>query len=117
MVTHDDIRRIALALPETHERPSYGRRPSFRTTKQMFTWIRDGPESLVLWVPTLDDKDAMIASDPVKFFTTGHYDGHAVVLADLDAIDIDEATELIVDSWRLRAPKRLVASWEAGQLD
>ncbi len=115
MVSHDDVRRIALALPGTHERASYGGRPSFRTTKQMFTWIREAPEALVVWVPTEDDKDALLASDPAKFFTTDHYDGHPIVLVRLDAVDVDEAAELITDSWRLRGPKRLVAEWEAGQ--
>jgi hypothetical protein len=113
MVTHDDVRRIALALPETHERASYGGRPSFRTTKHMFTWIREAPEALVIWVPSEDDKEAMIASEPAKFFTTDHYDGNPIVLVHLDAIDVDEAKELITDSWRLRGPQRLVAEWEA----
>jgi len=113
MTTHDDVRRIALALPETHERASYGGRPSFRTAKHMFTWIREAPEALVIWVPSEDDKEAMIASEPAKFFTTDHYDGNPIVLVHLDAIDVDEANELITDSWRLRAPNRLVAEWEA----
>jgi len=113
MVSHDEVRRIALALPETHERASYGGRPSFRTTKQMFTWIREAPEALVIWVPTEDDKEALIDSDPSKFFTTDHYDGSPIVLVRLDAVDVDEVSELITDSWRVRGPKRLVAEWEA----
>ena len=112
MISHDDVRRIALALPETHERASYGGRPSFRTTEQMFTRIREAPEALVIRVASEDDKEALIASDPAKFFSTDHYDDHAIVLVNLDAIDVDEATELITDSWRLRGPKRLVAEWE-----
>ena len=115
MVSHDDVRRIALSLPETHERPSYGGRPSFRTTKQMFTWIRDDPEALVIWLPTVDDRDVLVGAEPDKFFTTDHYADHPIVLVRLDAIDVDEATELITDSWRLRGPKRLVADWEAAQ--
>lgn len=115
MVTHDDVRRIALSLPETHERASYGGRPSFRTTKQMFTWIRDAPEALVIWVPTVDDRDALVVAEPDKFFTTDHYVDHPIVLVRLEAVDVDEATELITDSWRLRGPKRLVAAWETTQ--
>lgn len=113
MVTHDDVRRIALALPETLERASYGGRPSFRTTQRMFAWIRDDPEALVVWVASEDDKEALIAADPGTFFTTDHYDGSAIVLVRLDQVDVDEATELIVDSWRLRGPQRLVAAWDA----
>ena len=117
MVTHDDIRTIALALPETNERASYGGRPSFRTSKQMFAWIRDAPEALVVWVESEDDKEAMIASDPSRFFTTDHYHGHPILLVRLESIDVGEATELITDSWRLRGPKKVVAAWDAEQSD
>lgn len=113
MISHDDVRRIALSLPETHERASYGGRPSFRTTQRMFTWIRDEPEALVVWVESEDDKEALIAADPDTFFTTDHYDGHPIVLVRLEHVSGGEATELITDSWRIRGPKRLVAAWEA----
>ncbi len=107
MVTEQDVRRIALSLPGAYEQESYGGRPSWRTKPRMFTWIRDDPEALVVWVDSLDDKEALIASDPARFFTTSHYNGHPVVLVALDAIDVDEIRELIVDSWRLRAPPSL----------
>ncbi len=107
MVTEQDVRRIALSLPGAYEQESYGGRPSWRTKPRMFTWIRDDPEALVVWVDSLDDKEALIASDPTRFFTTAHYNGHPVVLVPLDAIDVDEIRELIVDSWRLRAPPSL----------
>lgn len=68
----------------------------------MFTWIRDEPDALVVWVESLEDKDALIASDPDKFFTTSHYDGQPIVLVRLEAVDPDETRELITDSWRLR---------------
>jgi hypothetical protein len=115
MVTEDDIRTIALRLPGASEQESYGGRPSWRTKPRMFVWLRDEPEALVVWVDSVEDKDALITSDPAKFFTTPHYDGHPVVLVNLDAVDVDEATELITDSWRLRAPKSLVKKWEADQ--
>lgn len=117
VISHDDIRRVALSLPETSERASYGGRPSFRTTTRMFAWIRDQPEALVVWVGSADDKEALIASDPATFFTTDHYDGSPIVLVHLDTVDLDEATELITDSWRVRAPKKLVAAWDAAQRD
>ncbi len=50
MISHADVRSIALSLPETHEHASYGGRPSFRTSARMFCWIRDDPEALVIWV-------------------------------------------------------------------
>ena len=108
VLSHDDVREIAISLPGSFEQPSYGGRPSWRTKQRMFTWIRDDPEALVVWVDSLDEKEALLASDPSVFFTIGHYDGHPVLLVRLETVRRDEAAELITESWRLRAPKRTV---------
>ncbi len=79
----------------------------------MFTWVRDDPEALVVWVESIEEKEALIASEPEKFFTTPHYDGYAIVLVRLDTIDAEEAAELVTESWRLRAPKALLRQWDA----
>jgi len=79
----------------------------------MFIWIREAPEGLVVWVESEEDKLAMISSESDKFFTTDHYDGHPIVLVRLEGVDVDEAAELITESWRLRAPKKVVADWDA----
>ncbi len=107
MITEDDIRQLALALPGAYEQASYGGRPSWRTAPRMFAWLRDDPEALVVWVEAVEDKEALIAADPLRFFTTPHYDGQPIVLVRFDAIDADETAELIVDSWLLRAPRSL----------
>lgn len=115
MVTVSDIRRVALSLPDAFEQDSYGSRPSWRTTPRMFAWLRDEPEALVVWVESVEEKEALIAAEPAKFFTTSHYDGQPIVLVRLEAVDVDEATELITESWRLRAPKSVVKRWDATQ--
>jgi hypothetical protein len=79
----------------------------------MFTWIRDDPEALVVWVESEGEKLAMIGSEPEKFFTTAHYDGHPIVLVQLTAVGLEEAKELVTDSWRLRAPRSRVREWDA----
>jgi hypothetical protein len=112
MVSTDDVRKLAMRLPGAYEQPSHGGQPSWRTKPRMFTWIRDDPEALVVWVDSEEDKHALIASEPHKFSTTPHYDGYPMVLVDMEAVDRVEAEELIVESWRLRAPKRLVKEWD-----
>lgn len=112
MISHDDVRAIALGLPGAEERASYGGQPSWRTPSRMFTWIRDDPEALVIWVGTLDEKEALLASEPDVCFTTDHYDGEPIVLVRLDRVERDEAAELIVESWRLRAGRRQVAAFD-----
>jgi hypothetical protein len=108
MVTEAQIRRIAMSLPGAYEHTSYNGCPSWRTKPRMFTWIRDKPEALVVWVDSLDEKEMMIASEPRVFFTTPHYDGYPMVLVRLEAIDVKRAKELVTESWRLRAPKTLL---------
>jgi hypothetical protein len=112
MATEDDVRRIALSLPETIEKPWFGS-PGFRVKDKGFLRIRAEAEGgLVVFVSDLGEKEALLATDAEKFFTTPHYDGYPTVLVNLPAIDEDELTELIVDSWRLRAPKRVLAAHE-----
>lgn len=112
MVSEQDIREIALGLPDAYEHETYGRQPSWRTTSRMFAWIRTDPDALVVWVDSVEDKAALIDAEPAKFLTTSHYDGHPVVLARLGQIEREEAAELVTDSWRLRAPRGLVKAWD-----
>jgi len=112
VVSESDVRRVALGLPETTERPSYGT-PGFRVKDRLFARIREEGDVLVLWCASEEDKAALIAEDPGKFFTTAHYDGYPGILVRLDTVDVAELTELVTDSWRLRAPQKLVAQFDA----
>lgn len=112
MVTEDDVRRVALGLPETTEKPSYGM-PGFRVRNKLFARIREEGDVLAVFVADESEKHALIAAEPEKFFTTAHYDGHAMVLVRFAAVDIDELTDLLTESWRLRAPARLLAQFDA----
>jgi hypothetical protein len=114
VVTEDDVRAAALCLPETTEKPSYGT-PGFRVKDKLFARIREEGDVLVVWCEDLGEKDALIASEPGKFFTTPHYDGHPTVLVRFGAVDRDELLELLTDSWRVRAPKRVREAFDAAQ--
>lgn len=105
MATEEDVRRIALSLPETTERPSYGT-PGFRVADRLFARLREDGESLVVWVADEGEKQALVQSDPDKYFTTAHYDGHPSVLVRWARVELDELTELLTEAWRLRAPAR-----------
>jgi hypothetical protein len=113
VISYDDVRRAALGLPGSYEQASYEGRPSWRTKPRMFAWIRHDPEALVVWVGSVEEKEALIAAEPDKFFTTPHYDGHPIVLVRLEGVEADEAVELVTESWRLRAPTTLVRDWDA----
>jgi hypothetical protein len=111
MATEADVREIALSLPATEERPSYGT-PGFRVKDRLFARIRE-QGVLLVWCADEAEKDFLVRADPDKFFTTPHYDGHPSVLVRLGAVDHDELAELLTDSWRVRAPKRLAATLDA----
>ncbi|MEM7340811.1 MAG: MmcQ/YjbR family DNA-binding protein [Actinomycetota bacterium] len=115
MASIDDVRELALALPGAYEQPSYGGRPSWRTKPRSFTWYREDPDALVLWVDSVEEKFALIESDPAVFSTTDHYDGHPIVLVTIEAIEREELDELLRDSFRLRAPKKLIAQLDAAE--
>ena len=106
VATPGDVRELALALPETSERPSYGT-PGFRVRDRLFARLHQDGESLVLWVD-MDEREALARAEPEKFFWTPHYERHPMLQARLAALDRTELGELLRDSWRLRAPPSLL---------
>jgi hypothetical protein len=125
----DDVRRIALALPETDERLAYGH-AQWRVRDKGFVWERplrradlealgdDAPTGPILGarVEHLIAKEALLADDPDVYFTTPHFDGYAAVLVRLGEIAVDDLEELIVEAWLTRAPKRLAKQYIATKL-
>lgn len=120
----DDVRRIALALPESSERSSRGL-ASWRVRDKLFVWERplraaevrelgdSAPSGPILGarVEHLGAKAALLADDPSVFLTTAHFDGYPAILARLDRIALDDLEELIVEAWLSRAPKRLAEQY------
>ena len=115
MATQDDVRKIALSLPEADEHASYGGTASFRVKKKGFTRIREDGTSIVVFVEDLAEKEALLASNSKKFFTEPHYDGYPTVLVRFKNVGTRELRELLTESWRLKAPKRVLAAFEASE--
>jgi len=124
MASWDDVRRLALALPETSEGTAHGN-TAWKVRDKLFVWERplrksdlealgdsapDGP-ILGARVEHLVAKEALLADDPAVFFTTPHFDGYPAVLVRLDRIGPDDLEEVIVEAWLARAPKRLVKEY------
>ena len=124
MTVWDDVRRIALGLPETTERVSRDL-PQWRVKDKLFVWERplrradlealgaDAPEGPILgaYVEHLVAKEALLADESGVFFTTPHFDGYPMVLVQLDQIGPDDLREVIVEAWLVRAPKRLAREY------
>jgi hypothetical protein len=113
MVGEQDVRELALALPGTAERPSYGT-PGFRVRDRLFARLREDGELLVLWCADLEEKRMLLDAEPERLTTTAHYDGHPSVLLRLAAVDRDELADFLEQAWRARAPRRLVDELDSG---
>ncbi len=126
MATWEDVRRIAMALPESSERVSREHR-QWRVKDKLFVWERplrakeiealgdeapDGP-ILAARVEHVGAKEALLADDPRVFFTTSHFDGYAAILVRLERITVPDLNEVIVEAWLARAPKRLAEAYAA----
>jgi hypothetical protein len=126
MASWEDVRRIALALPEASERVSREKR-QWRVKDKLFVWERplrakeveelgeaapDGP-ILGARVEHLGAKEALLADDSSAYFTTSHFTGYAAILVRLDRIAVEDLDEVIVEAWFARAPKKLVDAYLA----
>jgi len=115
MADADDVRRLALALPEVEEIDCDGF--DFRVGGQGFIWsyperTPGKPRVLrtdiaVVFVGDEAEKQALLLGEPDLFFTTPGYDGWPLVMLRLARVDVGRLRELVVDAWRMRAPDEL----------
>ena len=115
MASADDVRDVALALPNVQEIPSEGF--DFRVGGKGFVWSYPEPQPgkprvirtdiAVLFVGDEAEKQALLLGEPELFFTTSGYDGWPLVMLRLTEVDADRLAELITDAWRMRAPDSL----------
>jgi len=110
VVTFDRVREIALAMPSAEEAVSYGT-PSFKVRGKLFARLR---EDGTLMVKTeFGRREALIRTQPDRYFTTPHYADYPSVLVRLEHADEEDLADLMTDAWLMVAPKRLAASFVA----
>ena len=117
MTDAEDVRRLALSLPEVAEIDSDGF--DFRVAGKGFVWSY--PERLpgqprrirtdvaVLYVGDEAEKQALLLGEPRIFFTAPEYRDWPLVLLRLTEVDPERLAELVTDAWRMRAPETLAA--------
>ncbi len=105
-VTVDDVRRVALTLPRTTEHLIRDR-VKFRVKQIVYVaFSRD--ETLMGFGFPKEQREALVASEPDKFLMPRtSYLRYNWVVARLDALDVDEMTELVTDAWAMCVPKFL----------
>jgi hypothetical protein len=112
LVTEDEalstwatVRKLGKRLPEVEDSTWY-RTPSLKVGKKSFVRLRE-PGVIVVLVDE-GEKEMLLRAEPDVFFTTPHYDGYPAMLVRLSAIQPEELREVLIDSWRRVAPKRLL---------
>jgi len=108
-----DVVALGLRLPEVEE-ATWFRTPSLKVRGKGFCRLRSDPDALVIRVMDVEDAEALVRGQPEVFFTTPHYDGYPYVLVRLEAVSAEQLAELVEDAWRVRAPRRVVAAYDAG---
>lgn len=72
---------------------------------------KPGEEFVFVKAPPAE-RAALLQQDPVTFFVTPHYSGAPGVIVRMSTVDPDQLEELLVDAWRMVAPKRLVKAYD-----
>jgi hypothetical protein len=109
-VTFDDVRQLALALPEVEEGTSYGT-PAFKVRGKFLSRLKEDGETLVVRID-MDEREVLMAANPETFYITDHYRGYPAMLVRMATVDPDDLRELLEEAWRRAAPKRLVAAMD-----
>ena len=105
--------KLAMALPEAEERPTW-ETITFRVRNRIFAMF--GDDRKAIWVKSVhDEQRALIAEDPDTFFSPPYVGPSGWVGVRFRSADRDELNELLIEAWRLTAPKRLVTAFDQGR--
>ena len=124
MATREDLRRIALALPETTGDET-GSTYKVAGKAIAWPWLErvdpkrarvPNPNVIAVRVADESEKEILIDMDPSVFFTEPHYDGYPAILVRLPTIDVATLETILRSAWRCRAPKSLLNATLDGEL-
>ncbi|WP_369264277.1 MmcQ/YjbR family DNA-binding protein [Streptomyces sp. R35] len=106
----EDVRRIALSLPDTTEKIAWSM-PTFRVAGKMFATLPEEETSIAVRCPK-EERDELVLAEPGKFWIADHEAGFAWVRVRLASLEgDDELRDILADSWRQAAPPRLLDSY------
>lgn len=108
MARFEDVRAIAMALPEVEEVLTWGTDVTFRVRKKIFAIGGEGSEGVSIKA-TLERQADLLALDSETFKSSAYVGRFGWVNVRLDRVDDALPRELIIDAWRSVAPKRLLA--------
>ena len=123
----EDVHEIALGMPFVTVDHGSGDNPVYQVGGKSFIFFRTPrpdavdpetgvryPDVIVFWVPSDEDKLALVQDETNPFFTTPHFNGHRSVLvraSRIGELTRKELAEVIQDAWLSRASPRRAATW------
>ena len=104
------LRAICLALPEAVESGGVGD-PTFKVRDKIFAMRHRVGERMSIWCKAPPGvQDILVGSNPERFFVPPYVGHHGWVAVWLDReLDWEEIADLVIESYRMTAPKRLSA--------
>jgi hypothetical protein len=108
MPTFDDVRSIALALPEAEEKLTWETDVTFRVRDKIFVIGADGSDGISIKA-SLDAQADLLDLDPEAFSKAPYVGRYGWVSVKLDRVDLPLLEKLLRDAWRATAPKKLRA--------
>jgi hypothetical protein len=110
MITAQDVRECAMALPRTEEHLIRDQ-VKFRIGRIVYAAL-SADETVLAFAFPREERAALIASEPQKFFMPRPSDErYQWVRAHMSELTVGEMRELITDAWRMAVPKKLAASY------
>jgi hypothetical protein len=107
---------VLAALPGTALDPP-DRMPAIRVAGKLVAYMPStarsqpphfGGDEVLVVRTAFDERAALIQEDPRTFAVTPHYETYPGVLVRLSTVPQDHLRELLIEAWRMVAPKRLV---------
>ena len=110
-VTIDDARAIAATLPRSYEALVRGE-VRFRVGRLVYAAF-SGDDTIMGFGFPKEERQALVDSEPDKFLMPRPADmRYRWVRVRLEALDLDELRELLVDAWRMCVPQKVAAAYE-----
>jgi len=113
-VTIDDVRALAATLPRSYE-ALVRDRVKFRVGRIVYLAFSRDERQMGFAFPK-EEREALVASEPGKFLmpSPGDMRYHWVEVR-LDALDLDEMREIVLEAWRMVVPARVAAEHDAAE--
>jgi hypothetical protein len=109
MTTFEDVRTIALGLPEVEERVTWETDITFRVRDRIFAIGGEGSSGVSIKA-SLEHQAELLDMDPATFARSAYVGRFGWVTVKLDRVDRALLESLLRDAWRRTAPKKLAAT-------